>query len=92
MGRMTAAAITGPANGPLPTSSTPATRLKPRSRAAFSKAKGLVAEAVNGSRLAILLVAAFFDAGGLADLIAQIVELGPAHATMAYDLDAGQAG
>lgn len=91
-GRTTAAATTGPANGPRPTSSTPAMQLKPRSRAAFSKAKRLVAEAVNGTRLVMLLVAAFFDAGGLADLVAQVVELGSAHATMAHDFDAGQTG
>src|SRR5512134_1380105 len=36
-GRITAAAITGPARGPLPASSTPAGKRYPRSRAASSK-------------------------------------------------------
>src|SRR5512134_883358 len=36
-GRITAAAITGPASGPLPASSTPAGERYPRSRASFSK-------------------------------------------------------
>ena len=39
LGRMTAAAATGPARGPLPASSTPAIRAKPRVTRSSSKAK-----------------------------------------------------
>src|SRR5439155_22144546 len=91
----TAAATTGPASGPRPASSTPATRTTPARQARASYrygADGGVTTAA-GSRLRLgdggrdLGDALFPQAGGLAGELAQVVELRAADATVSHDVD-----
>src|SRR5262245_36559920 len=73
--RTTAPATTGPARQPRPTSSVPATYTNPARRSAFSRVR------VAGTRVTRpLLLGAVLHARRLALQIAQVVELGAAHA------------
>src|SRR4051794_34870742 len=94
---MTAHATTGPARGPRPTSSIPASRgprdaRSSRSRALQRRTREPAAVLLRGrarlrdARLHLL------DARGLAGEMAQVVQLGAAHAAAADDRDVGQHG
>src|SRR5215210_6029487 len=69
----TAAATTGPARQPRPTSSTPATCTKPTRRSVFSSVR---IAGTRTMRLPVLCLGAVFHACRLALQIAQIVKLG----------------
>src|SRR5580765_363359 len=97
--RTTAAATTGPARQPRPTSSTPATCTNPIRPSAFSIVRLARCRATRASRRAMgrrgasagnLLgddALGFLHARGLALQIAQEVQLGAAHAGRPHDLD-----
>src|SRR4029453_5902505 len=88
--RTTAAATTGPARHPRPTSPTPATSANPRRRRAFSRVRiaGIRMRASLGSRSALTVGApALFHACRLALQIAEEVQLAAADFGRAHDLD-----
>src|SRR5262245_46561321 len=93
--RITAAATTGPARGPRPASSTPATRLMPLRHAARSKRYGAT---VTVLLLALLACARYLgqalllQACGLAGQLAQVVQLRPTHHRPLQQLDPLDAG
>src|ERR1700722_2326393 len=81
--RTTAAATTGPKSEPRPTSSTPATALKPRacnSRSRVASHRNLPAMD-SGRMLSPVELLALAQTGGFALKTAQIVKLGAAHAS-----------
>src|ERR1041385_1054969 len=79
-GKTTAAATTGPAMGPRPTSSIPATASRPSAQSARSRVS--VGRITSG-------LGELLDASGLAGEVAQVVKLGPAHPAAAHQLDFG---
>src|SRR4051812_47934674 len=81
--RTTAAATTGPARQPRPTSSTPATCTNPTRRSAFSSVR------IAGTRVirSALRLDDVLHARGLAFQVAQVIELGPADLGRARHLD-----
>src|SRR5262245_57503540 len=83
--RTTAAATTGPARQPRPTSSTPATCTNPMRRSAFSSVR--IAGTRTMAPRSLLLFRAFFHPGGLALEIAQVVQLGAPHLGRSHHLD-----
>src|SRR6476661_5050910 len=83
-GKTTAAATTGPARGPRPTSSTPT---RSCSSAQTARSRASVGRGAISSALALLP-----DAGRLATQRAQIVQLGAAHPSPANQLDRGDRG
>src|SRR5262245_10710814 len=91
---MTAAATTGPARGPRPASSTPATRTTPVRQAWASKRYGAVGGGVTGRAFDLLLAQCRGDlpdpllthAGGLTGQLPQIVELRAPHAAPPHDV------
>src|SRR5436190_1578883 len=93
--RMTAAATTGPARQPRPTSSVPATARKPKSRSRRSTEHSSATRANSAKRRAwrrssavgFLALALFFDAGGFAAEIPEVVELCASDPAMAFNLD-----
>src|SRR5690242_579885 len=88
--RITAPATTAPNSDPRPTSSTPAINRYPRARNSCSRAawhfqRGFfAARDISGPSAAL---DAFFQAGGLALELAQIVQLRAAHFAGAYEID-----
>src|SRR5580658_1849874 len=85
----TAAATTAPNSEPRPTSSTPATALKPRacsSRSRVASQRNLIA-GDSGRMVSPLELLAFAQTGGLALETAQIVKFGAAHASGADHID-----
>src|SRR5216684_2596501 len=97
--RMTQAATTGPARQPRPTSSVPAIARKPNSRSRRSTADISAIRANSAKRFLTsrsagfgLAFALFFDAGGFAPEIPEVVELRAADPAMAFNLDAIDAG
>src|SRR5436190_6911542 len=93
--RMTAAATTGPARQPRPTSSVPATARKPKSRSRRSTEPSSATRASSAkwrtwrrsSAVGFLALALFFDAGGFAAEIPEVVELCASDPAMAFNLD-----
>src|SRR5689334_4031837 len=83
---MTAAATTGPARHPRPTSSTPATWTIPIRRAAFSTARDARAFVIALPAYG-LPAPLFLHACGLAAQVAQEVQLRAAHLRAANDFD-----
>src|ERR1051325_10785940 len=77
----TAAATTGPARQPRPTSSTPATYAKPRRLKAFSSVRIAGTRTWNPELLGAL------HPGGLALQVAQVIELRAPHLRRARDFD-----
>src|SRR3990170_309040 len=97
-GMITAAATTGPQVGATPTSSTPATRTMPACQSARSgRSRGTIMAPGRGESNAAYGSSyppprgsagpALAEGGGLADALAQEVELGPAGHAVADDLD-----
>src|SRR5688500_16112725 len=93
-GMMTAHATTGPARGPRPTSSTPASR----GPCWLRRSRSIVLQRMAGPRYRLLLLGRpggghgdthllFLDARGLAGEVAEVVQLGAAHAAAAHHLD-----
>src|SRR3954469_2252601 len=94
--RTTAAATTGPARQPRPTSSTPATCTNPTRRSAFSSVRMAGTRLTSDFRLQTsdfrlhtsqLLLNHVFHPGSLALQIAEVVELGAPHLRGSRDLD-----
>src|SRR5687767_15836784 len=79
--RTTAAATTGPARQPRPTSSTPATCTNPTRRSVFSSVR------MAGTRVILLGFRVVFHPGRLALQIAQIVQLRAPDFRGPHDLD-----
>src|ERR1041385_69678 len=78
--RTTAAATTGPARQPRPTSSTPATRTNPTRRSAFSRVRiaGTRVKVETWNFQLLALLRAVLHARCLALQVAQVVQLGAA--------------
>src|SRR5438105_6738646 len=93
--RMTAAATTGPARQPRPTSSVPATARKPKSRSRRSTDDNSATRANSAKRRAwrrssavgFLALTLLFDARGFAAEISEVVELCASDPAMAFNLD-----
>src|SRR5205809_7388807 len=83
----TAAATTGPARQPRPTSSTPATYMKPTRRSAFSSVRMAGTRVISLDGMGLLGFPALFHTGGLALQIAQVIQLRAADLRPAHHLD-----
>src|SRR5260221_12341437 len=85
--RTTAAATTGPARQPRPTSSTPATWTNPARRSAFSSVRIAGTRVIQSQVRTFLALVLIFHARSLALQIAQVVQLGAPHLGAAHHLD-----
>src|SRR4051812_48640589 len=83
-GNTTAAATTGPARGPRPTSSTPTRR-----SSSAQTARSRVSVGRGAIRLALALLP---DSGGLAAQGAKVIQLGAPHPSPADQIDRGDGG